>query len=398
MGAGGLVGLMSGARLGLPALLRHGPPRPLPPELAARVASLFADVDRSQLWDTHVHLVGRGIGTDCFVSPELLSRRHPIKNLQYDVYAAASGLSSSLDTPDSAYLDRLLTLHRLANPQGKLVLLAFDMMVDEQGNEVRAHSEFYTPNAYVLEAARRNADVVACASVHPYRRDAVERLERAIDEGARAVKWLPNAMGIDLAHPRCVPFFDVLARRKVPLITHVGDERAVDAREAQILGDPTRLRHPLDRGVTVVAAHVATTGACAEAGGPHCFGVLRRLMDRAEYARTLFADISAVAQFNRARAHLRGLLLDEDIHPRLVNGSDYPLPAIDPLVSTRLLVRQGLMSAEDRAVCNAVFEHNPLLFDYVVKRVLRFHKGDKTCRFSPRVFETAWLFAGTQSG
>ena len=35
------------------------------------------------------------------------------------------------------------------------------------------------------------------ASVHPYRTDAVEALDAAVAGGALAVKWLPNAMGID---------------------------------------------------------------------------------------------------------------------------------------------------------------------------------------------------------
>jgi uncharacterized protein len=390
---GGGIGGLGALRLALPAVLRHGPPRPLPDELQAEVEALFADVDRARVWDTHAHLVGRGVGTQSFVSAELQSWLHPLKNLQYEIYAAAAGLSTDMSIPDAAYLDRLLELHRLANPAGKLVLVAFDQHVDEAGREVRERSELYTPNEYVLEVARQNPDVVACASVHPYRRDAIDRLEAAIDAGARAIKWLPNAMGIDLSSPRCAPFFDVLARRHIPLVTHTGDEQAVDAREAQILGDPTRLRHALDRGVIVVAAHVATTGACLDSGGPSCFAVLRALMRRPEYARSLFADISACTQLNRAGRHLRDILCDVELHGRLVNGSDYPLPAIDPLVSTRYLVRHGLLAEEDRALCNRVFEHNPLLFDYVLKRKVRAVVDGVTHRFAPRVFETSWLFS-----
>ena len=391
MGLGALGGALLGVRCGVPWALRQGPPRALDGALAQQVDALFADVDRSRVWDTHVHLVGRGVGTECFVSHELQSRLHPWKNFQYDIYAAAAGLSSDLDVPDAAYLERLLQLHRLANPAGKLVLMAFDMFVDDNGAEVRDKSELYTPNAYVTAVAKRNADVVACASVHPYRKDAIDRLERALDDGARAVKWLPNAMGIDPADARCAPLYDVLARRHVPLISHTGDEQAVDAREAQALGDPRRLRAALERGVTVVAAHVATTGACAGAGS--CFEALRALMREPAYARTLFADISACTQVNRAPL-LPAILDDEALQGRLVNGSDYPLPAIDPLVSTRALVKADLLTEEDRAVCNAVYARNPLLFDYVLKRKVRAVVDGRERRFLPRVFETAWLFEG----
>ncbi len=402
LGAGALA-----ARCALPRLLRHGPPRALEGALAVEVERCFADVDRARMWDVHVHLVGRGVGTRAFVGRELTSRLSPWKNLQYEIYAAAAGLSTDATTPDAAYLERLLALHRLANPQGKLVLLAFDQVVDDEGREVPEHSELFTPNEYVLEVARAHPDVVAGASVHPYRKDAVERLTRAIDAGARAIKWLPNAMGIDPRDARCLPFYRLLAERKVPLLTHTGEEQAVDAREAQALGNPTRLWPALEAGVTVIAAHVATTGACLDEraalaaphgdAGPSCFNVLRDMLRDPRTEGRLYADISAVTQVNRAGAFLAELLADDALHGRLVNGSDYPLPAIDPLVSTRYLERIGLLAPEDRALCNEVFRCNPLLFDYVLKRKVRALVDGRERRFSPRVFETARLFAEAPS-
>ncbi len=403
VGLGTLGAGLLGARCALPRWLRHGPPRALEGEVARAVERCFVDVDRAKLWDLHVHLVGRGVGTRAFVGHELTSPLSPWKNFQYDIYAAAAGFSTDPSTPDAAYLERLLALHRLANPQGKLVLLAFDQLVDDEGREVPDHSELFTPNEYVLEVARTNPDVVAGASVHPYRKDAIERLTRALDAGARAVKWLPNAMGIDPRDARCVPFYQVLAERKVPLITHTGEEQAVDAREAQALGNPARLWPAIDAGVTVVASHVATTGACLDeqrtleashgAAGPSCFAALRDMLRDPRTEGRLYADISAITQVNRAGAFLAEILADPALHGRLVNGSDYPLPAIDPLVSTRYLERIGLLSTADRLLCNEVFRCNPLLFDYVLKRKVRALVGGEERRFAPRVFETAWLFS-----
>jgi len=65
-------------------------------------------------------------------------------------------------------------------------------------------------------------------SIHPYRRDAVAALENAVAHGARAVKWLPSAMGIDPASPKCDAFYRSLAQLHVPLICHAGEEMAVD--------------------------------------------------------------------------------------------------------------------------------------------------------------------------
>src|SRR4030095_5363702 len=70
------------------------------------------------------------------------------------------------------------------------------------------------------------------ASIHPYRDDALARLEQAIAQGALAVKWLPSAMNIDLRDPRCVPFYARLQRARLPLIVHVGEEKAVPGARA----------------------------------------------------------------------------------------------------------------------------------------------------------------------
>lgn len=390
LGAGTLA--FMGVRCGLPVALRHGPPTALPPELQAWADSFFADVDAAAVWDVHCHLVGRGVGSGCTVSPELVSRLHPWKNFQFDVYAAAAGIAVDDATDDAVYVDRLVALHRLANPAGRLVLLAFEHHYDDDGNAVPARTELYTPNEYVLDVAKRHPDVfVPGCSVHPYRKDAVAALEACLDAGARAVKWLPNAMNIDPASPRCDAFYEVLARRKVPLITHTGDEAAVDARDLQVLGDPRRLVRALDAGVSVVAAHVATTGDCGSAA---CVDVLLQMMDEPRHKDRLFADLSAVPQFNRAR-HLPTLLRRADLHPRFVFGTDYPLPAIDPLMSTRYLASQKLLSSDDREKLNQVFPFNPLLFAYLLKRCLRSVDADGTeHRFSSIVFETKRLFAG----
>jgi uncharacterized protein len=375
----GLVGL----RCGIPRWLRRDEPQPLTPDEQAFVDERMQGVDTSRLWDVHCHLVGRGVGSDCRVSDELTSRFHPWKNLQFDVYAAAAGLAVDEHTPDSHYVDRLVRMQQLTNPDGRLVLLAFDRFVDEDGNEDAARSELFTSNQYSHDVAKAHPqEFVAGCSVHPYRRDAVDRLQQAAAAGARICKWLPNAMGIDPASPRCVPFYAALKELGMPLLTHTGDESAVDARDMNAWGDPQRLQPALRMGVHVVAAHVATTGVCGDVA------CVQSVLDLMRAHANLWADLSAVTQTNRMQ-HLPLLLEAGDVHPRLLHGSDYPLPAIDPLISTRQLVRAELLDATDRAWCNRIFDKNPLLFDLVLKRCLRTHNG---ARFSNACFETVRLW------
>jgi len=98
----------------------------------------------------------------------------------------------------------------------------------------------------------------------------------------------------------------------------------------------------------------------------------------------LFGDVSGIAQINRAGPALVALLEREEWHPRLLNGSDYPLPGIVPLYSVSQVVGLGVIERRLAPVLAEVREHNPLLFDFVLKRHLR--AGSK--RFPASVFET----------
>jgi len=378
--------------------MRHGSSRHPSPEAAAFVERCFSGIDRSRVWDAHVHLIGLGAGgTGCRVDPEMSSHLHPIKRFQFDMYKAGAGITDPA-TADADYVERLLQLHRAANPSGKLVLLAFDHYVDEHGVEWPELSPLYTPNEYVLRLASEHPDLVACASVHPYRADCLERLDTVAASGAQCVKWLPNAMGIDPGSARCDPFYRRLAELRLPLITHGGKEYAMDAGLHQDLGNPLRLRRALDAGVRVVVAHCAAMGSFRDLdrdGQPQTrsFDLFLRLFTEDRYEENLFADISTLAHVHHGLGPLRELLKTPEWHPRLVYGSDYPLPALRFMVIPSKLQLGGLLEPEDRRMCNELFRTNPLLFDFAVNRSLRLVEDGKVHRFSPRVFETEWLFS-----
>jgi len=178
----------------------------------------------------------------------------------------------------------------------------------------------------------------------------VEALEQAKRDGARAVKWLPAAMGIDPASARCDRFYAALARLDVPLITHAGLERAVIGGYSQDYGNPLRLRRALASGVRVVVAHCASMGRDVDIDrapdGPlvDSFELFVRLMQEPRHEKRLFGDISAMTQVNRAGPALARVIERTDWHPRLLNGSDYPLPGVMPVFSVDYLVSLGLLA------------------------------------------------------
>jgi len=87
---------------------------------------------------------------------------------------------------------------------------------------------------------------------------------------------------------------------------------------------------------------------------------------------------------------LRELVVGERWQGRLLNGSDYPLPGSPVLTSTGRLVELGLLSAEASQEIGHIQGHNPLLYDFALKRLIRIDGHS----FDPHVFQGAALFPG----
>ena len=366
----------------------------LPEPLASHelVARAFDGIDPAKVIDAHVHLLGVGGGPNgAWIGDQMRRLTNPLQYARYRFFLNASCVPSGADA-NRAFLDRLLACHRAAMPGARLMLLAFDQVHDADGRPRPESSAFHVPNAYARAVAERHpGELEWAASVHPYRNDAVEALDAAVADGALAVKWLPNAMGIDPGSPRCDPFYEALARHRIPLLTHGGRERAVKGAGDDTLGNPLLLRRALDHGVRVIVAHCASfgSGVDLDAGprGPVVPNVdlFARLMDDPRYEHVLTGDISAIMQSNRTAAALGKVLERTEWHDRLLNGSDYPLPGVPALFDLDDLVEHGFLPANAVPVLETIQDHNPLMFDFVLKRTA----GRNGARFAPRVFETA---------
>lgn len=369
----------------------------LPPRLADHeiVRAAWTGVDPVRMWDAHAHLVGNGdSGSGIWVNPETTSLLHPLQYAQRLFYLNAGCAHDAPGRVDQSYLERMHNLIDGMRPGFKLILLAFDYSYGADGAALPQRTSFYTPNEYARRIARSHPEYFEwAASVHPYRRDCVAALEQAARDGARAIKWLPAAMGIDPASPRCDAFYAAMTRLALPLITHGGVERAVNVGN-QEFGNPLRLRRALEHGVRVVVAHCASMGEDRDIdrgeNGPvvGSFALFARLMDEARFEGRLFGDLSAITQLNRAGPALAAVIERTEWHPRLLNGSDYPLPGIMPLYSVDYMVELKFIQPAIAPVLSEIRQHNPLLFDFVLKRNLSVNGR----RLAPSVFETRPFF------
>jgi len=337
----------------------------------------FDDVDPRRLVDYHTHVVGVGAGgTGNLINPAMRSRRRPLKYLKFLVYLSASGIKD-LENADREFVLRLADQARHIADHGKYRLLAFDRHYNADGTVNAEKTEFYTANEHVFNLAAEFPDLfLPTMSVHPYCANALEELARWAGREVKVVKWLPNAMGIDPSDPRCDPFYRSMRELGVVLLSHAGEEKAVEAEEDQRLGNPLHLRRPLDHGVKVIAAHCAGLGKNPDLDHPDRrlvpnFQLFMRLMEEKRYEGLLFGDISAMTQRNRLGVPLTTILERTDLHARLVNGSDYPLPAINIVISTGALARAGYITRAERTDLNEIYDYNPLLFDFVLKRTLK---------------------------
>jgi len=369
------------------------------PELGALARSpwlerVWQGLDPAKTWDCHTHLAGIGDSAHGLSVGSLLTDPwHPVLYSQRLFYLNAACVACEPGTVDENYVRRLVRLVRNMPAGFKAMLLAFDWFHDDDGKPVEKHSTFYVPNEFARKMAAAHPDAFEwIASIHPYRPDAIDRLEAAVAQGARAVKWLPPAQNIDPASKRCDAFYAALARLNVPLLNHCGAEKAAQGVSLDHLGNPLRVRRALEAGVKVVVAHCASLGEDDDLDHPGerraSFELFARLMEDPAWKGRLFGDVSAITLRNRGVDFLKTLLEREDWHDRLLNGSDYPLPGMPIVISPASFARAGLLPKEAVADLRRLREHNALYFDFALKRLISWQGKS----FPARVFETRPFF------
>lgn len=364
----------------------------LGPGARALVERAFQGLGSAPLVDHHVHLMALEHNA------KWLSPWRPLRRARAMVYLHAAGIAKASDR-EEAYLGRLVELARAFPAPIRLYVLAMDRHHRPDGSIDAAHTEWYVPSESAVELARAYPELlVPVVSVHPQRADALDALERWHAEGVRHVKWLPNSMGIDPASPANDAYYRKLGELGMVLLTHTGAELAVGAADPDF-GNPLRLRRPLALGVTVVAYHAASDGDDVDWDDPErrrvpSFDLLMRLLSDPAYRGRLFAEISAITFFNHLDRPLRELLARPELHPRLVNGSDYPFCALDVVVQTSKLASHGFLSESEARQLDEIYRYNPLLFDFVVKRTVR--HPETGARFAPEVFSGRDLLYSSQ--
>ena len=305
-----------------------------------------------RLIDMHVHMVGNGGGGSGGWLRLNGWHRWLAGFMLRQLGIPASALEDDLE---SIYAEQLAQLVR-ASSMDAIVLLAHERVHDSDGTPRDDLGSMFVPNDVVLSLAEKFPEFLAGVSIHPARRDALDELERCLERGAVLMKCLPNCQNIDLSERRYRRFWERTAEAGLPLLAHTGGEHTVPIINA-VLADPKLLRFPLECGVTVIAAHCGTkSGAFDHDYFDDWVATVREFPN-------LYGDISALVSLNRC-GHLRDCLR-EDIAPRILHGSDFPVPVLGH--------RMWLQSWIDRKTfrrCQGI--RNSLERDWQFKRALGF--------------------------
>jgi predicted TIM-barrel fold metal-dependent hydrolase len=286
----------------------------------------------AKIVDMHCHIAGIGAGgSGCFVSPRLRN------NWRFHIYLRAFGVSQKevLEKGDSLIADRISESVTQSKYVSQVVLLALDGVIGPDGQLDMNCTEVYVPDEFVADVCARHTNLLFGASVNPYRPDALARLEWAKAHGAVLVKWIPPIMEIDPDDPKLIPFYKKMVELNLPLLSHTGEEGSF-SRATQEFGDPDKLRLPLSLGVTVIAAHIASSESYHGERGPDRLARLMR-----EYPN-LYTDISALTQINKPGC-LKEALTRPEFAGRLLYGTDFPLintALVSPWYSFHLSLRQ----------------------------------------------------------
>lgn len=310
--------------------------------------------------DVHVHVASLDTArTGCLMSPALCRSvlfRLIFWKLGIRADAPPEEADRKLDQVFRTQVDNAPSCERFA-------ILALDAVHDERGERLESLTRYVVSNDFVLARAAADRRLVPAVSIHPYRKDALDELDRCRALGARLVKWIPNSQGFPPDDSRILPFYRKAAALGIPLLVHTGPEYSLGCLE-QRFGDPERLRPALDAGCVVIAAH---------GGGPEWRNLGRPYRPFLAMLRkhpNLYADTSAMCLLTRRRWLLK-LLKEEGAAEKLVHGSDCPIPVSPWVFLDRLGPARTLAIAREKSWIER---------DVLIKRALGmpeavFHRG-----------------------
>jgi predicted TIM-barrel fold metal-dependent hydrolase len=271
--------------------------------------------------DMHVHLLSSKVAFDRIY--DKLALRIIGRSFGIDLQLAKSD-------PYEAYTQALIENVKNSEHISKIALFGVDAKFDDSGNEIHRDKTVSASNEDVYEIYKKHPDlVIPFFSINPKRKDALDLIDKYTEFGFKGAKFLQNYWAVDTREKRYIPYFRKLYEKNIPLIVHIGSESSVASEKS--CETIEMLNGPLREGVNTIAAHMALsydlfTIYRSFSKDPSKFNTeYFVLLEMLKKHQNLYADISALLTPVRAKV-LPHLSKQEDIHGKLLFGTDFPVP------------------------------------------------------------------------
>ena len=272
--------------------------------------------------DWHVHVAGLGHGDSGNFINDTMRNNYRFKFFLKWMNVTEADLETY---GDQIVVERLNKRIEDSKYIDQAIIFALDGVIDTETKQLdKEATQFYVDNDFVARESAKYPKLLFGASINPSRPDSIQLLEKVHVEGAVLIKWIPSIMHFDPADKKFEPFYRKMAELDIPLLTHTGMEKSFPNTN-DALADPRRLELALNSGVTVIAAHIATTG---ESEGQDNF---ERIMPMFAEFPNLYTEISSLTQINKL-GYLAKALKQPGLTDRMLYGTDWPLQSF-PLVS-----------------------------------------------------------------
>ncbi len=299
--------------------------------------------------DIHCHMAGNGDKlenalNDVYFYPD--DNQHWFTRMLAGMLEnSLTGMKADLDSngviSTQEYTEHIYRMLLSSREIDAMVLLAMDAVYSPRnGNMDTERTDLWITNDYLLRKVRdlnerlaqepdaraRSKRFFLGASVSPNRSDWESELNKTLDwKETVLLKLIPSTQHIKLRDYRHREFFDALAAAKLPLLCHVGPEYTFpEGIRRKELDNFRFLDAPLERGVTVIAAHCATpVFPLIDKNEIREFSNFMRSANSGGPAR-LWADTSALSL--STRLPFIPEILASFPPENLLHGSDFPIP------------------------------------------------------------------------
>ncbi len=269
--------------------------------------------------DMHIHIASLNQRNGSFVSEKFK------KSLTASHFYKSLGLTKSdIFTKDPEDLDNLIIEKFLALiDQSKIdhvMLLGLDAAYTKDGIIDQKNTKMITSENFLQTVKEKSKSIIIAPSIHPYRKDALSKLEELRSRGVKIIKWIPAAQNIEPDSHLCIPFYEKIKELNMAIITHTCIEHAVVS-FSQDLNHMRRLELPLSLGVNIIAAHCATNLFIYERSQ---YPIWKKFIHKYD---NLYGDISAFNVPTRIK-YLKDIRESDELKSRVFYGSDFPIKSL----------------------------------------------------------------------